>query len=180
MSSILKVRDSATGEWINIPAIVGPQGDTGATGPAGKNGVDGITPHIGANGNWYIGETDTGMPSRGVEAPQESVLYTPQDLTPEQQTQARDNIGAVAVPETATVGQTIVVKAVDESGKPTEWETADLSSGGSVVAFPAIPQFDVTVEEDVTVLLYNTLDGVSLSDYGFTRLYTIVQTTAQS
>lgn len=28
-------------------------------------GVGGVTPHIGANGNWYIGETDTGKPSRG-------------------------------------------------------------------------------------------------------------------
>lgn len=28
-------------------------------------GTDGITPHIGANGNWYLGTTDTGMPSRG-------------------------------------------------------------------------------------------------------------------
>lgn len=28
-------------------------------------GADGITPHIGDNGNWYIGETDTGKPSRG-------------------------------------------------------------------------------------------------------------------
>lgn len=28
-------------------------------------GKDGITPHIGANGNWYIGDTDTGKPSRG-------------------------------------------------------------------------------------------------------------------
>lgn len=26
----------------------------------------------------------------------------------------------------ASVGQTIVVKAVDDNGKPTEWETADL------------------------------------------------------
>ena len=26
---------------------------------------DGITPHIGDNGNWYIGDTDTGKPSRG-------------------------------------------------------------------------------------------------------------------
>lgn len=26
---------------------------------------DGITPHIGDNGNWFIGDTDTGMPSRG-------------------------------------------------------------------------------------------------------------------
>lgn len=31
---------------------------------------------------------------------------------------------------TATVGQTIVVKSVDENGKPTEWEAADLPSGG--------------------------------------------------
>lgn len=36
----------------------------GGTG-GGTSGKDGITPHIGANGNWYIGETDTGMQSRG-------------------------------------------------------------------------------------------------------------------
>lgn len=30
--------------------------------PYGQNGV---TPHIGANDNWFIGETDTGKPSRG-------------------------------------------------------------------------------------------------------------------
>lgn len=29
------------------------------------SGVDGVTPHIGDNGNWYIGSTDTGKPSRG-------------------------------------------------------------------------------------------------------------------
>lgn len=33
----------------------------------GRDGTDGITPHIGANGNWFIGESDTGKPSRGVE-----------------------------------------------------------------------------------------------------------------
>lgn len=64
----------------------GAKGDTGATGPAGPQGpagaqgiqgvkgadgapgakgADGITPHIGDNGNWFIGETDTGKPSRG-------------------------------------------------------------------------------------------------------------------
>lgn len=30
-----------------------------------KDEVDGITPHIGTNGNWYIGDADTGKPSRG-------------------------------------------------------------------------------------------------------------------
>ena len=29
------------------------------------DGADGVTPHIGENGNWYIGNTDTGKPSRG-------------------------------------------------------------------------------------------------------------------
>lgn len=29
------------------------------------NGANGITPHIGSNGNWFIGDEDTGKPSRG-------------------------------------------------------------------------------------------------------------------
>ena len=36
------------------------------------------------------------------------------------------DIGAIPVPTTAEVGQTIVVKAVDETGKPTEWEPVTL------------------------------------------------------
>lgn len=35
------------------------------TGTKGDPGEDGITPTIGENGNWYLGETDTGKPSRG-------------------------------------------------------------------------------------------------------------------
>ena len=35
-------------------------------GPAGANG---ITPTIGSNGNWYLGDTDTGKPSRGETGP---------------------------------------------------------------------------------------------------------------
>lgn len=42
------------------------KGDTGPQGPAGVNG---ITPTIGDNGNWYLGDTDTGKPSRGVQGP---------------------------------------------------------------------------------------------------------------
>ena len=32
---------------------------------AGTDGVDGLTPHIGANGNWWIGTTDTGVKAAG-------------------------------------------------------------------------------------------------------------------
>lgn len=38
--------------------------------------------------------------------------------------------GKITAPTTATVGQIIKVKSVDTSGKPTEWEAADLPSGG--------------------------------------------------
>ena len=36
------------------------KGPRGAVGPRGLPGKDGITPHIGENGNWFIGEQDTG------------------------------------------------------------------------------------------------------------------------
>ncbi len=37
----------------------------GCGGSNGKDGKDGITPSIGANGNWWIGETDTGVKAAG-------------------------------------------------------------------------------------------------------------------
>lgn len=36
-----------------------------ATGEAGKDGEDGLTPHIGENGNWWVGNTDTGVSAKG-------------------------------------------------------------------------------------------------------------------
>ena len=42
----------------------------GGGGGTGQDGKDGITPTIGANGNWYLGDEDTGKPSRGATGPQ--------------------------------------------------------------------------------------------------------------
>lgn len=39
--------------------------EDGVDGKPGAAGSDGVTPHIGDNGNWYLGTTDTGKPSRG-------------------------------------------------------------------------------------------------------------------
>ena len=50
--------------------------------------------------------------------------------------------GKIQAPETAEVGQTIVVKAVDENGKPTEWEASDMAGGGWELIT------DVTIDED--------------------------------
>jgi hypothetical protein len=40
-------------------------GNDGVNGTNGVDGVDGITPHIGDNGNWWIGEIDTGIKAQG-------------------------------------------------------------------------------------------------------------------
>lgn len=55
------------------PGEKGATGETGPQGPAGPKGADGsngVTPTIGSNGNWYLGTTDTGKPSRGATGSQ--------------------------------------------------------------------------------------------------------------
>ena len=47
-------------EWLK--SIKGEKGDKGDKGDDGK---DGVTPHIGDNGNWFIGNTDTGIKAQG-------------------------------------------------------------------------------------------------------------------
>ena len=76
---------------------------------AEKNRKDGITPHIGDNGNWYLGDTDTGKPSRG-------------------------ETGAGMDITGATVDQIAKITAVDGTGKPTAWEAVDMPSGGGSAA----------------------------------------------
>lgn len=66
--------------------------------PVGPKGDPGLTPHIGANGNWWIGTTDTGISAGGGSGGgtvSNAVLYTAQTLTDDQKKQARKNIGAI-------------------------------------------------------------------------------------
>lgn len=51
--------------------------EDGADGAPGSRGSDGITPTIGQNGNWYLGEEDTGKPSRGAIGAQGKDGVTP-------------------------------------------------------------------------------------------------------
>ena len=59
-------------------------------------------------------------------------------------------------PTNAEVGQTIVVKAVDENGKPTEWEAADMASGGGEEAWDY--EKTILIEEEVASLTIDTFD----------------------
>lgn len=68
----------------------------------GKDGEDGSTPSIGENGNWFIGETDTGFPSKGKDgtAP---VMRAGTVTTGEPGTQARVDVRADAEIENAFI-----------------------------------------------------------------------------
>ena len=46
---ILKIKDSQ-GNWVEIPAIIGPKGDTGEQGPQGPQGIKGDTGDTGPQG----------------------------------------------------------------------------------------------------------------------------------
>ena len=63
--------------WTSLGvSATGPKGETGAQGPQGisgtpgKNGENGITPHIGNNNHWFIGDDDTGVSATGPQGPQ--------------------------------------------------------------------------------------------------------------
>lgn len=117
----------------------GPQGPAGAPGKDGTAGADGITPTIGDNGNWYIGSTDTGKPSRGATGA----------------TGPHGPAGAGMDITGATVGQIAKIAAVDASGVPTAWSPVDMPSGGGESnTFGKV--VEMTTIEDAAVISIST------------------------
>ena len=70
-SNVVYQWDVDKAAWVNVGALKGPKGEPGADGAPGTDGApgvpgaDGVTPHIGDNGNWFIGSTDTGTAAQG-------------------------------------------------------------------------------------------------------------------
>lgn len=99
----------------------------------------------GSGGGGVTEEVDPTVPA-WAKQPQKPT-YTAEEVgaQPKGDYVLRDELpdSGIPIPETAEVGQTIVVKAVDENGKPTEWECADIPPDWEVIA-------DITTEEEVT------------------------------
>ncbi len=122
-SPTVTVEQTDTGATITATDKTGTTTATVKNGSPGTPGASGTTPHIGDNGNWYLGETDTGKPSQG-------------------------HAGAGMDVTGATVGQTVKISAVDGSGVPTAWVPVDMASGGGIGQFRHIRK--VTIPEDAT------------------------------
>lgn len=103
-------------------------GSKGSTGPAGADGAP--------------GKDGLGVPVATAED---------EGKTPVVQADGSYGLGRmIPAPETAEVGQTIVVKAVDETGKPTEWEAADALSGGETWELIAFGEMQEPARLDIT------------------------------
>ena len=143
----------------------GAAGAPGKDGSPGADGKDGITPAIGENGNWYLGNTDTGKPSRGengavpdIQIGTVTTLPAGSDATASMGGTAENPLLNLGIPKgadgqgggsggtdislgltSATVGQTIKVKAVDTDGKPTAWEAAESGENGKRLRRSSFP-----------------------------------------
>ena len=149
-------------------------------------GKDGITPTIGSNGNWYIGDIDTGKPSRGADGAVPDIqvgtvttLPAGSDATASMGGTAENPLLNLGIPKgadgqgggsggtdislgltSATVGQTIKVKAVDTDGKPTAWEAAESGEKWEKIAEIIIPD---DAEESNALTINKDLNGQPFS-----------------
>lgn len=92
--------DTATQHWMAWSTDKSAYADTGvkAQGPEGEPGDDGITPHIGANGNWFIGSTDTGVKAQGPAGQNGTGSGTVTGVKVDEQTYQPDSSGVVTLP----------------------------------------------------------------------------------
>ena len=65
--STLQWRYTGDEIWLNLYDLSVLKGLDGKDGTDGATGKDGKTPFIGENGNWWIGETDTGVKAAGID-----------------------------------------------------------------------------------------------------------------
>lgn len=65
----------------------------------------------------------------------------------------------VLTPTIANVGQTIMVKEVDESGKPTKWEATDIGGGSATEKTLELLYEGETIEEVITISVTTDTNG---------------------
>ena len=65
----------------------------------GDTGDDGITPHIGTNGNWFVGSADTGVRAQGPQGAPGTGSGTVTGVVLNGQTYVPNNLGVIELPE---------------------------------------------------------------------------------
>lgn len=122
----------AENEWVDKGSF---KGADGANGAAGTNG---ITPHIGDNGNWYIGETDTGVAAAGQDGVTPTVEINAQGYwvinnvvtdVKAQGVDGNDGRSVVSITKTSTEGLVDTYTITYSNGEPTTFTVTNGSNG---------------------------------------------------
>lgn len=127
-------------------------------GTKGDPGKDGITPTIGANGNWYLGAADTGKPSRGETGAQGTpgIYYgtTPPagDTHPVWIDPNGDHDDGGLLPAVTAADNGKVLRVVSGA-----WSPVDMPSGGGGETWEAINV--ITLTDAVNTVTINTDSG---------------------
>lgn len=132
----------------------GSKGSTGAKGDKGDTGSpgsDGTTPYIGDNGNWFIGSTDTGKPSRGA-AGAPGAKGDKGATGPQGPAGAPGKDGAGMDITGATVGQIAKITAVDASGVPTAWSPVDMPTGGGGETWEKLYDGTIQIQQETMAI----------------------------
>lgn len=112
---------------------------------AGENGKDGVTPHIGANGNWFIGDTDTGVAAGGNGGSEYEIPTF--------------NLAALGLPSIAPNGEYVMA----------EFDTTELMGALDKGAVKFVAQFNMGAEVSATLVL-NPAYAPVLGGYSCTSL----------
>lgn len=142
-----------------------------------ESGSGGITPTIGENGNWYLGDTDTGKPSRGADGTVPNIqigtvttLPAGSDATASMGGTAENPLLDLGIPKgadgqkgdagstdislgvaSAEVGQLVRIKAVDAEGRPTEWAAEKWEKIAEIIIPDGAEETNVlTIDKDLS------------------------------
>lgn len=70
---------------------------------------------------------------------------------------------SLPIVNTAAIGQTIRVSAVDDAGKPTEWEAVEFPAGGGGATWEKVASVEITEENTKVVIINQDTDGNALN-----------------
>ena len=127
------------------------------------DGADGITPHIGENGNWYLGHTDTGKPSRGEPGAggKSAYQYAKDGGYTGTETEFAAKLAAEMPTTLPNPNALTFTGAVTGSYDGSALLTVNIPSGGSGGGGWELVS-DTTLSEDVSQLEYTDLDCYDL------------------
>ena len=132
------------------------------------DGADGLTPTIGENGNWYLGDTDTGKPSRGDKGADGKSAY--QYAQDGGYTGTEAEFAAKLAEEMPTAlpnpNALTFTGAVTGSYDGSEPVTVEIPSGGGAAVETWDLLINAEITEDCTEVIFNSGDaGEVLSNY---------------